>query len=325
MRILLGSMLVLGFLAVPSLGLPTYTEKLYVTMKEAMEPEQASTRKLTFVISGARGESTHWVAWQARKVLPDGKRTLTVFVEPENVQGTALLNWERKNKPTVDFLYLPYVRRVLKNPDLEALPLLYSDLTFADIGAIRLGDTQLTLLGADQHASKRTLKVQEVPKTPRPYARFVTWFAADSSLPIEREFYDVTDAVVKTERFEINTIDGVPVATRTRVEDKVGGGTTEMQVSDIRTDIAIPDTLFDPSRLGQIVNDPFWQSLAAGPTPAPPPPAPPATVPVTAPPAAPAKSPAARPAAPAAPPPAPPAAASPAAPHPPSPPPPATS
>ena len=324
MRILVGAMLVLGLLAAPSLGLPTYTEKLYVNLKAAMEPNRPSTRKLTFVISGTQGEPVHWVAWQVRKALPDGKRTLTVFVEPDNVRGIALLNWERKDKP-VDFLYLPHTRRVLKNPDLEAVPVLSSELTFADIGAMRVGDTQLTLLGADQHAGKRTLKVQEVPRVPRPYARFVTWFAADSSLPIDREFYDATDTVVKTEHFEITTIDDVPVATRTHVEDKVDGGKTEMQVSDIRTDIAIPDTLFESSRLGHVVNDPFWQSLAAGPTPAPPPPAPPATVPATAPPAAaplPAKSPAARPAAPAKPPApvvAPPAAA------PPAPPPPATS
>jgi hypothetical protein len=275
MRIFVGSTLVLGLLAAPSFGLPSYTEKLYVTMKAVMEPDRPSTRKLTFVISGTGGEPTHWVAWQARMALPDGKRTLTVFVEPENVKGIALLNWERKNQTTVDFLYLPYVRRVLKNPDLEAVPVLFSELTFADIGAIRLGDTELTLLGADQHASRRTLKVQEVPRAPRPYTRFITWFAADSSLPVDREFYDETDAVVKTERFEITTIDGVPVATRTRVEDKVDGGNTEMQVSDIRTDIAIPDTLFDPSRLGQVANDPFWQSLAAAPPPAPPPPSPP--------------------------------------------------
>ena len=321
MRILVGSMLVLGFLAAPSLGLPSYTEKLYVNMKAAMEPDRPSTRKLTFVISGTQGEPAHWVAWQVRKLLPDGKRTLTVFVEPENVRGIALLNWERKDQTFVDFLYLPHVRRTLKNPDLEALPLLFSEMTFADIGAIRIGDTQLTLLGADQHASKRTLKVQETPRAPRPYARFITWFAADSSLPIDREFYDGTDAVVKTERFEITTIDSVPIVTRMHVEDKVDGGTTEMQVSEIRSDLAIPDALFDSSRLGQVVNDPFWQSLAAGPTPAPPPPAPPTTAsPAAAPPATavpPARPPAAPPAAPAAPPAVPPPAAPPAAPPPP--------
>lgn len=318
MRILVGSIAMLGFLAAPSLGRPTYTEKLYVNMKAVMEPDRASTRKLTFVISATHGEPVHWVAWQARKALPDGKRTLTVFVEPENVKGIALLNWERKNQSSVDFLYLPYVRRVLKNPDLEALPVLFSELTFADIGALRVGDTQLTLLGADQHAGRRTLKVQEVPRAPRPYTRFITWFAADSSLPIDREFYDETDAVVKTERFEITTIDGVPIATRTRIEDKIDGGSTEMLVSDVRSDLDIPDTLFETSRLSQVVTDPFWQSLAAGPNPAPPPPAPPATVPAAAPPAAPAvKSPAGPPAAPAARPAATPRVAPPAPPAPP--------
>jgi hypothetical protein len=319
MRILVGSTLIVALLAGPSPGLPSYTEKLYVNMKAAMEPDRPSTRKLTFVISGTQGEPVQWVAWQVRKALPDGKRTLTVFVEPENVRGLALLNWEPKEQPIADFLYVPQVRRVLKNPDLGGLPVLFSDLTFADIGPVRLGETQLTLLSSDQHASQRTLKVQEVPRAPRPYARFVTWFAVDSSLPIDREYYDATDAVVKTEHFEIASIDGVPVATRTRIEDKVDGGSTEMQVSEVRSDVAIPDTLFDPARLSQVVNDPFWQSLAApAPKPPPPPPAaPPHALPAATPPSATAPPPsppvAPPPPAPAAAPPSPPSATPPSA------------
>ena len=287
MRTLAGSMLLLGLLAAPSLAVPSYTEKIFVNMKAAMEPDQPSTRKLTFVTSGTQGEPAQWVARQVRKSLPDGRRTLTVFFEPESVKGVALLNWDRKDQTPVDFVYLAPVRRIVKNPDLETLPVLYSEFTFADIGALRLGDTQLTLLGADQHSNRRALKVQEVPRAPRPYARAVTWFAADTSLPIEREFYDVTDAVVKTERFDISTINGVPVATRTRIENKVDGGNSEMQVSDVRSDVAIPDTLFDPTRLGQVVNDQFWQTVVVSPTPAPPPAAaPPAAPPAAAPPPA---------------------------------------
>ena len=274
MRILAGSLVLLGLLAAPALAVPSYTEKIFVNMKAAMEPDRPSVRKLTFVFSPMQGEPVHWVARQVRKTLPDGKRTLTVFLEPESVKGFALLTWERNDQPTTDFLYLAPVRRLLKNPDLEALPLLYSEFTFADIGAMKIGDTQLTLLGSEQHANKRTLKVQEVPRAPRPYARVITWVVAESSLPIEREFYDATDAVVKTEHYDVASIDGVPVATSTRIEDKVDGGKTEMQVSDVRADVEIPDALFDPSRLGQVADNPFWQAVAVSPTPAPPPPPP---------------------------------------------------
>jgi hypothetical protein len=286
MRILAGSMLLLGLLPAPSLAVPSYTEKLFINMKAAMEPDGPSARKLTFVISGTQGEPAHWLARQVRKSLPDGKRTLTLFLEPESVKGIALLTWERKDQPTVDFVYLAPVRRILKNADLEALPIVYSEFTFADIAPIRLADGQLTLLGAEQRASRRTLKVQEVPHATRPYARVVTWFAAESSLPIESEFYDANDAVVKTERFDITAVDAVPVATDVRIEDKLDGGNTEMHVGDIRTDIAIPDTLFDPSRLGQVASDPFWQAVAVSPTPAPPPPPPPPSPAPPSPPAA---------------------------------------
>jgi hypothetical protein len=267
MRVLAGSMLSLVLLGAPALAVPSYTEKLFVNMKAAMESDHPSIRQLTFIISGTQGQPARWVARQVRKNLPDGKRTLTVFLEPESVRGIALLSWERKDQPTIDFVYLAPVRRIVKNADLEALQLLYSEFNFADIGAITPGDTQVTLLGSDQRDGKRTLKVQEVPRAPRPYARMVTWFVVESSLPVEREFYDATDAVVKTERFDFEVIDGASVATRTRIDNKVDGGNSEMQVTDVRSDIDIPDTLFDPTRLGQVADDPFWQTLT------PPPPA----------------------------------------------------
>ena len=312
MRMLAGSMLSLGLLAAPALAVPSYTEKLFVNMKAAMEPDQPSVRKLTFVVSGTQGEPARWVAYQVRKNLRDGKRTLTVFLEPESVKGIALLTWERKDQPTLDFVYLAPARRIVKNADLEALQLLYSEFNFADIGVITPGDTQVTLLGSDQHAGKRTMKVQEVPRAPRSYARTVTWFVADSSLPVEREFYDATDAVVKTERFDFEVIDGASIATRTRIDNKVDGGNSEMQVSDVRSDIDIPDTLFDPTRLGQVADDPFWQTLTVSPPPAPPAAGPAAAAPpAAAPPAA--APPAAAPPAAAPPAAAPPAAAPPAA------------
>jgi hypothetical protein len=119
-------------------------------------------------------------------------------------------------------------------------------------------------------AGKKVLKVQEVPREPRPYARILTWFAAESSLPMDREFYDAADVLFKTQRFETTVFEGIPALSRIRIENKLEGAHTELHVSEVRADVDIPDQLFDPSKLGQVANDPFWQSLAASPPPAPP-------------------------------------------------------
>jgi hypothetical protein len=273
-------------------------------MRLALDPDRSSIRTLIFTVSGTQGEPAHWVARQIRKTLPDGKRTLTVFLEPDSVKGTALLTWQRNDQSSTDLLYLAPVHRVIKNPDLEALSLLYSEVTFADIGAVPFSDAKVTLLASEQRSGKRTFKVQSVPHAPRPYTRVVTWFTTDTSLPIESEFYDVADTLIKTVHTDYSDVDGVPVAVHTLIESKVDGGKTEIQVADVHDDVDIPDTLFDPTRLGQVVADPFWQAPVVAPTPVPPPPAQAAPAP---PPAAPAE------AAPA-PPPAPPAEAAPAPP-----------
>lgn len=269
MWILARSILLLGLVAAPSVAIPSYTEKIFVNMKAALEPEKQSARKLVFIVSPTHGEPAHWTARQVRKTLADGQRVLTVFLEPESVKGIAVMTWDRKEQRPVDFLYLAPVRRTLKNADLEAVQLLYSEFTFADVGAMKIGESQLTLLGAEQHIGKRTMKIQEVPRAPRPYTRVLTWVATDAPVPIDREFYDLTDTLIKTVHYDFTTISEVPTITHVKIENKVDGTSTEMQVADVRFDVDIPDSLFDPSRLGQVADDPFWQSLAVVPTPAP--------------------------------------------------------
>ncbi len=269
----LRSVLFVALAVAPAAAVPSYTEKLYVDMKAALEPDRPNARKLVFVISGTHGDPAQWMARQVRKRLPDGRRTLTVFLEPESVKGIAFLTWERKDQPTVDWVYLAPLRRIVKDVDLEALPVLYSEFTFADIGVIKLGERQLTLLGAEQRAGKKVLKVQEVPREPRPYVRILTWFAAESSLPMDREFYDAADVLFKTQRFETTVSEGIPTLSRIRIENKLEGSHTELHVSEVRADVDVPDQLFDPSKLGQVADDPFWQALAVSPAPAPPAPA----------------------------------------------------
>jgi len=271
MRGLLVALLLLTA-AAPAQAVPSYTEKLYIDAKAAIEPDRPSVRKFIVVVAGNQGAPAQWVGRQARKKLSDGRRTLTVFMEPEAVKGFALLVWERVDQPPLEWVYLAPVRRVLKGIDLDEFPFIYSDLTFADLGVMKLGDRQLTLLGAEQRAGKRTFKIQEVPREERAYARIITWLPSDTKLPMEREYYDAADALLKTERFDVQAVDGALLPIKLRVENKIENTNTELHVSDVHYDIDVPDRLFDPSKLGQVADDPFWQSEAANP----PPPAPPA-------------------------------------------------
>src|SRR5207244_3426527 len=77
------------------------------------------------------------------------------------------------------------------------------------------------LLGTEDRGGSKAYKIQEIPLAPHAkwyYSRIVTWIAVDSSLPIERDFYDPSNTLWKIERFEqASDVDGVSTPFRERI------------------------------------------------------------------------------------------------------------
>jgi hypothetical protein len=238
---------------------PPDVQTIVQRMKAALEPERSNTRDIVMV-TRTGGESVQWTARQARKKLGDGKRMLTVLLAPTDVKGFALLTWERRDKDAdAQWLYLPFLRRVR-----EILPVatfesfLGTDFTTSDLGFINLRHRKFSLLAEEKLGNEQTYKIQEVLDDPRYYSRIVTWVAANSMLPLRRDYYDVGNTLWKTEVYEdVKSIDGVPTPLHIRMEDKQTGASTELQVSNVRYDAEIPDSLFDPQRLPEVAKQPF--------------------------------------------------------------------
>ena len=237
--------------------------KLTQKMKAALEPVRPSVRKMSIVISAQDGEATQWTVGQARKHFKDGNRTITVILEPADQRGTAYLMREPEGRSDLEqWVYIPAVRRVRRILPVESLQaFLGSDFTLADLGFVDLRATY-RLLGTEDRGGSRAYKIQEVPLAPHAkwyYSRVVTWIAVDSSLPIERDFYDPSNTLWKIERFEqISDVDGVATPFRVRMEDREAGGSTELTIKDVRYDVEVSDALFDPTRLREASQASLW-------------------------------------------------------------------
>jgi len=229
-------------------------------MKEIFEPVRPSIRKVDITMTD-EGGTNHWVAREARKQFPDGKRMVMVMVEPPDVKGNAYIIWEPKDKPSVVWTYLPFLRRVRELTNVDAYEhFLGTDFTYADLGFIRL-HPQYRLVGEEDHRGKKTYKIEEtVPKERAYYSRVITWVAKDSLLPVQRDYYDVAGTLWKTELFEEEKIDGVPTPIRIQMKDLLGKSSTELHVSDVRYNVEVPDALFDPIKLPTAASSPVWQS-----------------------------------------------------------------
>ncbi|MGE0824638.1 MAG: outer membrane lipoprotein-sorting protein [Candidatus Binatia bacterium] len=260
-------MCVLALFPVPAFAAPPDVMTIVKQMKEVFESPRPSTRKVEISLR-SKGEEVHWVARQARKEFPDGKRILMVMLAPDDVKGTAYMIAEPKTRPTRMWVYMPAIRRVRELAPVDVYEhFLGTDFTYADLGFVRMHENY-RFLGEEQHAGVRAYKIEEqVPKERLYYSRIITWVAADSKLPLERDYYDPAGMLWKRELFEeVTVIDGVPTPLRIKMEDLESKSSTELNVSEVRYDQDIPDTLFEPERLPQSASHSLWHTLNAATT-----------------------------------------------------------
>ena len=243
---------------------PPNVANIVAQMKAVFEPARPSIRKVIISVSEDKGlNNTQWIAGEARKTLADGKRTLIVILAPESIRGSAFLIWERKeltDQQDMMWTYIPELRRVREIRGVDAYDhFLRTDFTFADLGFVSRHGTY-RLLGEEAHDGAQAYKMEEVPKEQWYYSRVVTWVDTESLLPLERDLYDRAGRLWKRMLFDhVTPINGIPTPQRIRMVDVQQNGSTELLMSEVRYDVELPDELFNPKRLPQVIASPLWQ------------------------------------------------------------------
>ena len=231
-------------------------------MKEAIEPARPSVRSITIRLQARSGEPTQWLAVQARKDLADAHGMLTVVLAPEAMRGVALLVRDRPSEPELH-IYVPAVRRARRLLPVEVNQSFFgTDITYGDLGFVDLRP-QSRLLGTEERDGKRVYRIEEVPAERWYYARIVSVVSAESWLPLEREFYDAANALWKTQHIgRVTRIQDVSTPLSVRMDNVQEGSSSELEVTAVRYDVQLPDTLFDPARLDQALASPVWGAAA---------------------------------------------------------------
>ena len=190
---------------------------------------------------------------------------VVALLAPKSMRGAAYLIEEPRNKPALLWVYLPALLRLRELLPVDAYEhFLGTDFTYADLGFVRLHENY-KLLGEEEHDGVRAYKVEEqVPKERAYYSRLITWVATDSMLPLERDYYDVDGKLWKRELFdEVSVIDGIPTPLRIRMQDLQAKTSTELDVSEVRYDVDIPDSVFDPEHLPELAEHPLWNAYGS--------------------------------------------------------------
>lgn len=258
MRLLAAVLLTLA--GVASAETPPDIGALVARMKQALEPPVASLRRLTLTISGEDGTSTQWSLVQARKLVDGQGRILTVVLAPPASRGIASLIVDG-TPPRTD-VYIPAVRRARTLVPLDGYEaVLNSDFTYFDLGFVRRQDTY-SFAGAEQRDGRAVWKIEQIPAAGWVYSRIVTWIDQANGLPVERQYFGPDGRLWKAETFDkVVTVDGQPLALKITMQDRQSGGTSVLEVSNVRMGVELPDRLFQRAGLRDAASSPVWNRL----------------------------------------------------------------
>ena len=159
------------------------------------------TARQTMVLRNKQGqESRRSVRVKVLEVEDDGDKSLFVFDEPRDVEGTAFLIHSHKVDADDQWLYLPALKRVKRiSSSNRSGSFMGSEFSYEDMGAQEVEKYTYRYL-RDDPCGELTCTVSERVPTDRKsgYSRQLVWQDRDELRTWRVEYYDRKDAHLKT-------------------------------------------------------------------------------------------------------------------------------
>ena len=162
------------------------------------------TAGMTMVLRDRHGrESVRQMRFKVLEVPGDGDKSLFVFDQPKDVQGTALLSHAHVNSPDDQWLYLPALKRVKRiSASTRSGSFMGSEFSYEDMTAQEVEEYSYRYL-RDEPCGELTCTVSEqVPLDEKSgYSRKVVWQDTDELRIWKMELYDRGASHLKTLTF----------------------------------------------------------------------------------------------------------------------------
>ncbi|MFW6000901.1 MAG: outer membrane lipoprotein-sorting protein [Halanaerobium sp.] len=183
------------------------------------------------------------------RYLENGEeKSLIEFQSPADVAGTAFLSLKNKNSSEEDmYLYLPVlgsIRKISgsqKNGDFVG-----SDLTYNDITVFSGGNFKDYYSGEILEENEKEYILRLTPTdNDIDYSYGRIWVRKDIYYPVQIEFYDQSEELLKKVKLEaIEEIDGNWLSRKITVENVQKGSRTVMKMEDIDFNVELNEQIF---------------------------------------------------------------------------------
>ncbi|MCB0330705.1 MAG: outer membrane lipoprotein-sorting protein [Bdellovibrionales bacterium] len=166
------------------------------------------------------------------------------FTRPADVNKTVFLVHKKVEADDDRWLYLPaldLVRRIAAGDKRTSF--VGSHFFYEDVSGRNPREDEHELV--EETSNYYVLK--STPKNPKSveFAYYKNWIHKKTFIPVKTEFYEANGEPYRLyEAVKVESVQGFPTVTQSRMSDLKTGGKTEMSYGEVQYDIGIPDDIF---------------------------------------------------------------------------------
>lgn len=212
--------------------------------------------RLEMVLMGRGGkESRRQMRLRTLEVSGDGDKTLIIFDEPKDVQGTALLTFSHANGDDDQWLYLPALERVKRiSSSNRSGPFMGSEFAYEDLSSQEVDEFTYRYLRDEVLDGTPTFVLERFPKDPKSgYSKQIVWLDQEAYRALKIDYFDRKDSLFKTlEQSEFQIfLDRHWRPGRMHMVHHQSGKSTDLLWSDYAFKTGLQDTDFDRNSLAR--------------------------------------------------------------------------
>ena len=204
-KFMVKKLLLIGLLGLPLVSLAQTAEEQGLQVAKDGKAYDAGfvdfTANMLMTLKNKKGDtSSRKIRIRTLEVVDDGDKSMSIFDQPADVKGTAMLTYSHGLKPDDQWLYLPAIKRVKRiSSRNKSGPFMGSEFAFEDLGSQEIEKYSYKLLREEACGELQCFVLERIPAYKYSgYKRQHVWVDKEAYRMIKADFYDRKNELLKT-------------------------------------------------------------------------------------------------------------------------------
>jgi outer membrane lipoprotein-sorting protein len=159
------------------------------------------TADMNMILKNKNGEtSTRKIRIRTLEVAGDGDKSMSIFDEPADVKGTAMLTYSHGLEPDDQWLYLPAIKRVKRiSSRNKSGPFMGSEFAFEDLSSQEIEKYSYKYLRDEVCGDYQCYVIERTPAYKHSgYKRQIVWMDKEAYRAVKVDYFDRKNEPLKT-------------------------------------------------------------------------------------------------------------------------------